>query len=103
MKASEIFPSGENVNSENESSGHFAYVNWHKVNVLWRNFRIWATMIVAMAWIMHTVCDEKRFYKDILHLRFSVTQVLSSMILANLLSRLLGIPQNLCRFLAQNY
>lgn len=22
-------------------------------------------MIVAMAWILHTFCDEKRFYKDI--------------------------------------
>lgn len=65
MKASEIFPSGENINSENESSGYLAYVNCQKANVLWRNFRIWAIMIVTMAYIIHTSCDEKRVYKEI--------------------------------------
>jgi hypothetical protein len=49
MNAAQIFPSGENINSDNESSGHLAYVNWQKANVLWRNFRIWAIIIIAKA------------------------------------------------------
>jgi hypothetical protein len=65
MKASEIFPSGKNINSENESSRHLADLNWQKTNVLRRNFRIWAIMIVAVAWIIHTSCGENRLYKDI--------------------------------------
>lgn len=59
MNVAQIFPSGKNINSENESSGHLAYVNWQKANVLWGNFSILAIIIIVIARILFTSCEKK--------------------------------------------
>lgn len=59
MNKAQIFPSGKNINSENECSGHLAYVNWQKANVLWGNFSILAIIIIVKAQVLFISCEKK--------------------------------------------
>ena len=49
----------EDINSENESSGRLAYVNWQKANALWRNFSMLAIIIIVIPQVLFISRDKK--------------------------------------------